>query len=777
MGPPKTLHLFWLASIISSCNISFTLSLKSSKIKITDTENLFNKYWDMLKKFHNCTIHFPLRPNTRLELYYSLYDICFTNNYLNNLFFVTLHSTDASSGNNSSFDLEDLTNIFPTAFAPLKFVSFCIVQLPSVPSIPNVIPFYFYHPENLKPEFNFESGRHHKIADYLLIPSSISSPIKLKSTRIAVGPYLNSQSIIIFFNEPYFGIFLTCVYCAPVEMSHNTEIRNIPLMNLFSKASSRFVLPNIHYAWMILHFKMDYPIVPRVGSQVPNVETCPYRKRAKIHTFSPDNLSVQECIKDIITISMKNCSLQRYCIDTANAMFSFENIETVNTQKENRIILSFGAQFHGIRFSIFVKEEDKSLNTVKAFAYPYSIEGWITVTITIILLAFTLMMTSHFKGKGGESFWIFISVFEQGDVQGLNVKNRANWHLFLLWLYTALLLRNVYTSSLFSYMTKQVEPSGIPTSFTELLNETGDEIKLLTARSTSVLLDNHHHWLTEMVTDTNIPKTRRDNAKKIVSTLEDNMNDRMWCLIEPYKAIKHAWKMHKNADVAETAEWSSCSPTKLNPDVRFKIKMWSRPENLKCLKWEKFAFLFDTKPGKFHDLNFQSVFLKGVLALYGEKYDIYENNDPTVFTQIWLWQTAYRKIFLLKSFEKSLSALVESGIYSFQFHYYELIVQWMSLLRLACHENYKCKRFHTTINHLAFVNKMTTKFASLGWSKYQKETLRGIHHRNDEDTNILVHNKHLYTFWVISGFMVVICTGVFICEIILQYRLSKQEKP
>ncbi len=105
---------------------------------------------------------------------------------------------------------------------------------------------------------------------------------------------------------------------------------------------------------------------------------------------------------------------------------------------------------------------------VEALFKPFSAEGWIVVASFTIILALFLN-----KAKVVENYWFWIvgTLVEQCDILKSYLKRKT---LLLLWswVWTAFLLRNVYTSSMYTYLTMEPNIVDLPESFQTFL-ETG----------------------------------------------------------------------------------------------------------------------------------------------------------------------------------------------------------------------------------------------------------------------------------------------------------------
>lgn len=191
------------------------------------------------------------------------------------------------------------------------------------------------------------------------------------------------------------------------------------------------------------------------------------------------NFDRENCLKQTIADSI-NCS-SKSCEKIRDNSHEFES--TGIDFGQNRQYNSFGGQLHGFRYSIFVikqsiKDSSADLNALKLLAPFGTLGSWIKL-FTIICLRLALKITVI---QNNLYCWLFGVMLEQEDDKR-KWANLYNWFLIFVWLYACHLIRSQYTSSLYTHMTKESDPTGIPTSFKELVYNSS--IKLIIDGSTN----------------------------------------------------------------------------------------------------------------------------------------------------------------------------------------------------------------------------------------------------------------------------------------------------
>ncbi len=101
-----------------------------------------------------------------------------------------------------------------------------------------------------------------------------------------------------------------------------------------------------------------------------------------------------------------------------------------------------------------------------AILSPFSLGSWIVAVFSFFVAGLIMLLS---LANFNPFFWIATILLEQNDFASGKI-NKANIAIVLAWLYAAHILRNVYTSNLYTYITLE-NPVYFPNSFEEIVNE------------------------------------------------------------------------------------------------------------------------------------------------------------------------------------------------------------------------------------------------------------------------------------------------------------------
>jgi len=289
---------------------------------------------------------------------------------------------------------------------------------------------------------------------------------------------------------------------------------------------------------------------------------------------------------------------------------------------------SFGARFDGLRYTVFVKHETALYKTnVLTLLGPYTLRDWSFLILCGFVLAATLKATGFTESA---CFWVAISVMEQGELKTsyLTCKNK---YLIMSWLFAALLIRTIYTSDIYSYLTKAPEAKDVPKSFNQLvLNNT----------TPIVCGESEFHYIQYI-----IDKTRLYINSSYIEDVYHNLIASLITLVPDEERLQE-----------------TLIRLMLGPDKILLKKGFIRYEYFSSLEfhqWQRFAVL--------HQLTIQSYFrmayLYPLIKLCGRAVT-YTNNDASAFTQPRIWSIDGDHFFTA-SFESAIAAMDESGITNF----------------------------------------------------------------------------------------------------------------
>ncbi len=124
-----------------------------------------------------------------------------------------------------------------------------------------------------------------------------------------------------------------------------------------------------------------------------------------------------------------------------------------------------------MRYSFFYTSN--IYKNVYALLSPFTLKGWFIVILSFYLVCLVLWLTVV---NNNPFFWLTTVFLEQNSHKWRHI-NSANMFLIAIWLYACHVFRNAYTSNLYSFMTLELEPSDIPSTFEEIVN--WDSVTLL----------------------------------------------------------------------------------------------------------------------------------------------------------------------------------------------------------------------------------------------------------------------------------------------------------
>ncbi len=164
-----------------------------------------------------------------------------------------------------------------------------------------------------------------------------------------------------------------------------------------------------------------------------------------------------------------------------------------------------------------------------------------------------------------------------------------------------------------------------------------------------------------------------------------------------------------------------------------------------CTKWTRFGWIYNTNPRSI-TVGSQSdwVYSKLVMLLFG-KYLLIENNDPVIFSEIYIWQSNSKNCFT-EIFNLRLGSIVESGIYGYQNHHLEIFTQ-----RKILAEFLSASRFNYSWNWVSFVYQLISKntpIASYSSRSYQlSESLANMNEKDNMAVGKLYDFRYVWLFY------------------------------
>ncbi len=437
---------------------------------------------------------------------------------------------------------------------------------------------------------------------------------------------------------------------------------------------------------------------------------CPFQKNARLRPSSWDVFEWSSCAKSIIR-SLLNCTAEM-CNSHLNGQFKYMHYSSISSHD---FVLSHGSEFHEIKYTLFYRI-DKHQN-MYALLSPFSLIGWGIILTCFFMTEFVLWQS---KVKFGPYFWLFGVLVEQGDDLRSQL-SRVNINVILIWLYSTLILRTAYTSNLYTFMTKMLNPYHLPNSFEEIIER---NVVLLSSPSVSKIQQGFVHAVEQDGFSNNTKK-----YQLTVSTLQ-----KQWSMQYLYRAgpFRH-FRTQENGD------YEIC---KLEGNCRFGCDI----DTKSCTKPNKFAYMFASGPIiDESSYMFQSGKLLLMMNLIG--LEISENSDASVF-HVGRFFVAKSENAFRSKFETYLAYIIEAGIDVLQNKY---ITEFgMKLLATEYIKEY-AKQVHDTTN--AFVNsRLSDKTVSHFISVWMQNKCFNIFSKDKCDLNF---QKGLETPVALSDFIVV----------------------
>ncbi len=683
------------------------LRLTTSEFKLIQASSIlntkleFSKYQSVFEIFQSCSVHISSLQNYNMELQESYILSCHS---FTNITCVTIQTgirqtntiQNVKPFNNMTLQdyrnltfFEDLTPVHPKIFSNFHFTSLCLLQIPHVPGFTfESLEEYFLRILKIDKDNYVAKPRKLKLPDYVLLPFARN---KL-TNRIPIIDLSFTPKIILL--DPYnYNIYLGCTPCLQgynvFPLYRLTSIPFISFPDLYFISTLQILPQNIDKFWKESFFGAHSLQKDIFNNWVePPDDYCPYSGKIwELSKFFTSYTPVR-CIEYYIRKSINCTSIS--CIQVLRSNFKF------GKHSELQHISAYGSQIHGFRYSIFInKQVTKYLGfgtNITAFLAPFDILGWVVITATFFLLGIVLFK-SHLRGN--PYFWLFAVTLEQETSKRSSV-NKSNWHVIILWMFASQLLRILYGSSLYTYMTKEGEPIDIPRTFTDLVRN--NSLKLLSDWTTL------HHFIQQ----SNLVYQEYALTQLWKSSLEKYW----WYKTNDLDALRilAGDKFSGDTNKQYICQWLTAANINIPKNVNVTFIKSNASIHQSCEDWPRFALVYHTSSAGYTFTEDMSVYAKLLLILFG-RYKALENGDHLRFSEMYFW-TFDKRNYVFELADSKLAALIESGIFFMQNHCFEIRIQ---LNVLAGFLNRQTSKSSWSKLSLAF--QMVSKHTSIGWSK------------------------------------------------------------
>lgn len=185
-----------------------------------------------------------------------------------------------------------------------------------------------------------------------------------------------------------------------------------------------------------------------------------------------------QCVKELIKERL-NCTSE-LCSKNLNEVYHRE----LDTHINNFSLISpHGVEDFGIRYSVFYNAANA--RNIYALISPFSLTSWIAIIICSYVVALLLFIS---QVNFNPFFWLLTIILEQNCVTSSKFTHSDVFVVFV-WLSGAFLLRNAYTSNLYTYLSVELEPIDLPSSFQEILDN--GNVKFLVSDFASIQIDRY----------------------------------------------------------------------------------------------------------------------------------------------------------------------------------------------------------------------------------------------------------------------------------------------
>lgn len=665
----------------------------------------FDKYWTFFETFTPCTIHLSFFSLSTEDLQHSFLKYCSLT--LNAKCVIILQTGDDSKASrknahltiklNYSFDYTH-NNLLKT----IKYGNFCLLDLPSVNLIDqrnrSISQYLAQNHEN----FVATTGKLFQ-PDFTLF--QFTGVLKF----VDVSPYTTSQ--LFFLSEISYGIYTACINCLLFTISpyfdYTVNMKVYPISN---------EIPIVKFGSILRKFVMS------LNNHNKIKETCAYKTT---HDSVRQIPTPDACLKTSF-LSLLNCSQFEVC---HHLVISYFKVPVSRMDMLHAHVVSHAAVFYGSRYTLFYEKPKGKWENVSVFSLlsPFEWYGW------VLILGASMLVGSTLKIIGFDDhpyFWLFCTFLEGGD-DAKWFLNRHNFILILIWLLPfSLLLRNTYTSSLYSLITKDPGPGNIPATFDEILNN--NDIKYLS--------DDDHHY--------NI-LTKMGEWSKYV---KPNQMFKLKSVFEKLSSNESVTEVIQNLFNSKDGLVSCDSLDGIMEVVYSYYSLNKTFHNGTCLARKMFALLTSS------DDVLEGVIVDKMLADLLDQFHLFESNEPSSFSELSVWLSD-KSSYVEKPLSHFVAALSETGILNYQQYQYDMIVIRIELQNIlsSYFNNHKDMRTKSM--------KALHKWTICACLRLYKKicSLADINENYDKVIGVSVYD--LKVLWMLFGILVLTCLVTFFKEI------------
>lgn len=319
---------------------------------------------------------------------------------------------------------------------------------------------------------------------------------------------------------------------------------------------------------------------------------------------------------------------------------------------ENHILrypLAAGASVEGIRFSVILSLEDgqtgRLLGSSGSLFSTMRFRSWLVLSLVLICVALVLRIGSG-NSNSQWIFWLLAVLLEQGDGRLRKLRSNKTANLLCAWMFGTFILRNHFSSTLYSLMTKAPAPEKVPKTLDQLLQASVNEAKtfplLLDDKLMAQLQYKLRHFLSGSATET---LSRNQHLEKYLTML-----GRLQSVNVGQNTVQYLQNISTGTPV-------NCgmygSRARYGSDVKEES----------CSTTGRFALLHQISGQRNTMRDEITRFFKSVIVLFTSRKIFSLMNEPAFLTEPVLWGVKKKYVFM-HSFAKMVAQLTESGIYA-----------------------------------------------------------------------------------------------------------------
>ncbi|CAL8068428.1 unnamed protein product [Orchesella dallaii] len=522
-------------------------------------------------------------------------------------------------------ELIDLSPFYLNVFRAQKYQTVCTVQLISQDNLEEMVDLPIGHSSDEDSDFRTVHP------NYVVILSKIHAiPLYFRISE----NMLSSIFLVLAIDEEdasISGVYINCFSCEKAP-SFSQVLGNITgrktietfisLINLRHVPVSKHKLDEIwwgmHSSWNNLGVLLSDALI--WGQRVAP----PGSLKRLCSAMEIQHETEDRCLLNVI-LDRNNCTSQ-WCKNVLQRSFVFIAAIFLNSNLQKEVYMTpFGAQFDSLKFSLILGEEENQKGySWKGLVSPFKGLTW----LAILFIGFGLALFLD--------WFVIIEVFlEKGCSAIKSLRGGAICNIILGWLFCSFLIRNFYTSQMYSHLTKLPPPKNLPKSIKELLDN--KTVLILSENSLASHLAQHIKFINEF---RNISSYKLD---------PDFSSFRRIQVIKTRQQVSQFFK--------EVFNFKQI-PCEALLDRRKLLQKNRTGKN--CKTSGRFAFLsYSIGIRK----EYSSRFLIPVLELFGNRQIYQSMNDLTFMSKPMMW-FCRQKLFFWKQVQSQIGSLVDSGIYN-----------------------------------------------------------------------------------------------------------------